>query len=194
MTILITLLDPFDDPTQLATRIIVDWKIPQQKAIFALYVKEVDHWAYRLWLSPDLIDRFTGKAQSSLEAQVTQDLDKRRVSQAVQETVDALVQVFMPPEPAKPPSAAVPTPPTSSNPGVAKSTNAKSSPGSWGSIVLYGGAGLAALLLVIMGIRALLYRICPQCAGRLRARRSRSNRVYYYCARCGALYVRPRAR
>ncbi len=186
-TILITLLDPFDDPTQLATRIIADWKIPQEKAVFALYVKETDHWAFRLWLSPDLTASFAGKAQSSLEAQIAQDLQQRRVSQAVQETVDALVQAFMPPEPPKPP-------PTSTNPPRTQDANPKRSFGLWNSLALYGGAGLLALLLLVIGVRTLLYSFCPRCAGRLRARHGRSHQVYYYCERCGATFVRPRAR
>ncbi len=185
-TILITLLDPFDDPDQLATRIRTDWKIPGTKAVFALFVKETDTWIARIWLSADLSERFASGPQAALEKQMKQDLQQRRVSQAVRETVDALTQTFLPPEPPKPPAGNPPA-----NQGVIKGTRGLI--GWMNPVVFYGAVALLAVLLVIIGIRALLYHFCPQCAGRLRVRQSRTNRVYY-CERCGATYVRPRAR
>lgn len=187
-TILITLLDPFDDPDQLATRIRTDWKIPEAKAVFALFVKERDTWVARIWLSSDLSERFASGPQATLEKQVRQDLQQRRVSQAVRETVDALAQAFLPPEPPKP------QPPAERPPaGQSAPTSRKSLIGWMPPVVFYGAVALWVTLLVVIGVRALLYRFCPACAGRLRVRQGRAHRVYY-CERCGATYVRPRAR
>ncbi len=182
VTILITLLDPFDDPSQLAARIRTNWKIEPKKAVFALYVKESDRWQFRLWLSPDLGQRLAGSTLTDLQAQVSQALLRRRVAQAVRETVAALSKALLPPKEGVPPKKG---PPTSAERGAAQQGG--------NLALLYWGGGLLAAVLLVIGIHWLLYRLCPRCGGRLRARQGRGQRVYY-CERCGARFTRPRAR
>ncbi len=180
--LLITLLDPFSDPAQLAERIWQAWKLAPERTILIVFVREADQWALWWKLTPDLASQLdyssTGEYRSSLERL----LKERRVGQAVVHSIESLRGWFAPPK------ASEELPP--------RAGPSAGSPLFWYLLAGAGGVGMIAGLIWF----ALVW-LCPECGGRLSRRsawafgpgrwaRSRRRERVYYCARCGYLRIR----
>lgn len=185
--LLITLLDPYSDPTLLVEKLWQKWELSEEQTVFVLLVKESDHWVFHWRFSQDLASQLepslVGKHRSSLQRL----LDERRVGRAAVQAVESLRELL-----AKPQIQEL----NKSLEGAKVRRPFLGSPAFW-----YLSGGLAGVGGLVGLIWLALVWLCPQCGRRLRrsywfrpsyARRARERRgdPVYYCPQCGYMRVR----
>ncbi len=213
LAVLVSLLDPFGDPSRYADAIWREWGMGGDRAVLLVYVREAEtRWAFRVRGSSAVADQVAALRSGGPRDAVDRALADRDVAEAVRLGVDALARQF---EAA--PNGAQSDPATDGPTGdAAESAEAGSAEASdasqdgrdaraglplWAWIA--GGLGLLVLVLTVV-VWTLLTWFCPRCGSTLRKRtespqpweragRGGSHRSVYYCRNCR--YVRrPRRR
>lgn len=202
LVLLITLLDPFSNPAQLAAAIWDAWDL-DSRTVLLLFVREEGDWRFFVQAGSELAPTLLAPdVQGGLE-RVRGLTAQRRIAQAAREALEGLAKRFQPSSAEKSPLAGKNQVPSGTK-GPPSEEVINWRPWPW----LVGGlAGLGALGLTLW---ALQRRRCPRCGERLRRRgpsagmasfrhgrsrlQTRSDRRgwVYYCRRCGYARVASR--
>ena len=202
--VLVTLLDPFGNPSVLAERIWEAWALDEgedsEKTVLLLFVREGEPWAFRWRAGSALAPQLRSPEMRETWEAVTALVEERKIAQAVREGVGGLHRFFVGPSPE----------PTPSPPSKEQRPSARTGRTPIWLYVVWGFFGLLALLGGLIAY-ALVW-LCPECGARLqrspigayglppgpRSLRSSSRRGargarrgwVYYCRRCGYRRVR----
>lgn len=191
LVLLITLLDPFSNPAQLATAIWDAWNL-DSRTVLLLFVREEGDWRFFVQAGSELAPTLLAPDVQEVLERVRGLTAQRRIAQAARKVMEGLAEHFQPSLAERPSSTEV---------------SPLKGQASWRPWLVGGLAGLGALGFTLWVAQR---GRCPRCGERLRRReqsagmasfrhgrsrlQTRSDRRgwVYYCRRCGYARVASR--
>lgn len=151
--------DPFDDLERYGLEVQRAWGLPQQRQVFALFLKGERRWYVRAWVSADLMGRAGADPLERLQEQVDQLAQRNHLQEATQRLAVGLLEIL---SQADTPLALAP----------------ELSP--WVFLVTVIVPCLLVLWLFLRWARS----FCPRCVKPLH-RSKRGGKTLLYCPNCG---------
>lgn len=176
IVVLTSIVDPFDEVTTYAGRIIDAWQLGEKSVLLLFARTGTDKWSYEFHLGHEatgLFQNAEGKIEK-LKSRLDFLVKRKSIKAAIQDTIDELENILR----AKDQGTATP----------AESRGGFSLPSLNG--MGYALLGIVGVLGIVFGVRSMLRKLCPRCGRRLRdyrgpTRSYRRSGIYLSCPHCG---------